>query len=335
MQLGGFAGNGAGAFRLPREQTGYMSLKLIRAHRLVQVAQMDVSRQSPILVFGKSGQVARELALLAPRSGRRLTFAGRGECDLLTADPGELIRQIQPIAVINASAYTAVDKAESEPEAAFRLNRDAVAQMAQACAVGNIPFVHISTDYVFDGSKAEPYVETDSRNPISIYGASKAAGEEAIEAAGGCWTIFRTAWVFSPFGANFIKTMLRFGREREEISVVADQHGRPTLAADIAALCLEAAERSAAGGASLQGFFHLAGRDDAVWADVADRVFDAIKRQTGRRPVLKRITTADYPTPAKRPANSRLETTRLVSATGWTPRPWRESVDICLAALDA
>ena len=283
----------------------------------------------PILVFGKSGQVASELER-TPSPGARLIFAGRDVCDLLTGDPGALISETTPSAVINASAYTAVDKAESEPEAAYRLNRDAVAAMARACAELDIPFVHISTDYVFDGSKTEPYVETDPLNPISVYGASKAAGEAAVRAAGGRWTIFRTAWVFSPFGANFIKTMRRLASERDEVSVVADQWGRPTLASDIAVLCLEAARRGMNGDASLQGLFHLAGADDAVWADLAERAFEDMARRTGRRPVLKRITTADYPTPARRPANSRLDTNRLQRVASWTPRPWRETVDICL-----
>jgi dTDP-4-dehydrorhamnose reductase len=282
----------------------------------------------PILVFGKSGQVARELER-APWTGSRLVFAGREACDLLTEDPGALIRETRPAAVINASAYTAVDKAETEPDAAFRLNRDAVGAMAQACAALDIPFVHISTDYVFDGSKTEPYVETDPLNPISVYGASKAAGEAAVQAAGGRWTVFRTAWVFSPFGANFIKTMRRLAVEKDEISVVADQWGRPTLAADISEMAL----RVATGDPALQGLFHLAGADDAVWADVAEAVFQDCERRTGRRPVLKRITAAEYPTPAKRPENSRLDTTRL-QATGWSPHPWREAVEACLNALD-
>jgi dTDP-4-dehydrorhamnose reductase len=298
------------------------------------MAQMDVSEIKRLLVFGKNGQVAQELACLKPPHRLAFCFAGREDCDLLTADPGALISEMRPAGVINASAYTAVDKAESEPDAAFRLNRDAVALMARACASADIPFLHISTDYVFDGAKTEPYVETDPRNPISIYGASKAAGEEAIEAAGGRWTIFRTAWVFSPFGANFVKTMRRLASEREEIAVVADQHGRPTLAADIAATALEAVRRDLAGDPSLRGLFHLAGADDAVWADVAERVFEDVGQRTGRRPRLKRITTAEYPTPAARPANSRLDTSKL-QAAGWSPRSWGEAVDLCLAKLQA
>jgi dTDP-4-dehydrorhamnose reductase len=290
---------------------------------------MDVTET--VLIFGRNGQVAQELAHLQQTSDLTLQFAGRERCDLMTTDPTGLIEAVQPIGVINASAYTAVDRAETEPDAAYRLNRDAVGEMARACAAADIPFVHISTDYVFDGKKTEPYVETDPRNPLSVYGASKAAGEDAVESVGGHWTIFRTAWVFSPFGANFIKTMRRFAAERDVVRVVADQHGRPTLAADVAAFCVRAARRGITGDASLQGLFHLAGADDAVWAELAEFVFEDAERRTGRRPALERVSTADYPTPAKRPANSRLNTNKLQVATGWTPHPWRRTVEICLA----
>jgi dTDP-4-dehydrorhamnose reductase len=252
----------------------------------------------------------------------------------MSASPSTLITAIKPVGVINAAAYTAVDRAESEPDAAYRLNRDVVGEMAGACATLDIPFVHLSTDYVFDGSKSEPYVETDPRRPISVYGASKAAGEEAVEAANGRWTIFRTAWVFSPFGANFIKTMLRLAGEREEVSIVADQCGRPTLAADIAAMAMRAVQAPSDEGHGLKGLFHLAGSDDAVWADIADAVFDRHFERTGRRPHLNRITTADYPTPAKRPANSRLDTQKLQQAANWRPRPWRDCVRLCLEQID-
>lgn len=284
-----------------------------------------------LLVFGRSGQVAQAIAGAGAPEGYELAFAGRDLCDLLVQDPADMIEALAPAAVINASAHTAVDKAESEPEAALRLNRDAPEAMARAARTLGVPFVHISTDYVFDGSKPEPYVESDPIGPLGVYGRSKAEGEAAIRAVGGAWTIFRTAWVVSPKGANFVNTMRRFAGERDLMRVVDDQHGRPTLAADIAALCLEAARRGAAGDAALQGLFHLAGADDATWADVAERVFEDTERRTGRRPALERITTADYPTPARRPANSRLDTGRLQAAAGWTPRPWRETVDLCLA----
>lgn len=284
-----------------------------------------------VLVFGQSGQVAKALAEAAP-ADLALSFTGRDRCDLMQADPGALIAALRPAAVINAAAYTAVDRAESEPDAALRLNRDAPAAMARACADQAIPFVHISTDYVFDGTKAEPYVETDPIHPLGAYGRSKAEGEAAVEAVGGAWALFRTAWVVSPKGQNFVNTMRRLAAEKDEVRVVADQYGRPTLAADIADLCLEAARRGIAGDPSLQGLFHLAGADDAVWADIAERVFEDVERRTGRRPRLSRIATADYPTPARRPANSRLDTGKLQRAANWSPRPWRETVDRCLGA---
>ncbi len=283
-----------------------------------------------ILVFGRTGQVAQALAEAEPPPGFRLAFAGRDRCDLLTTDPSHLIGETRPAAVINAAAYTAVDKAESDLDAAMRLNRDAPAAIAGACVGLGVPFVHISTDYVFDGTKASPYVETDPVNPLGAYGRSKAEGEAAVIAAGGAWTIFRTAWVVSPSGTNFVNTMRRCAAERDLMRVVDDQHGRLTLASDIAALCLEAARRGMAGDASLQGLFHLAGTDDATWADIAERVFQGVEAQTGRRPTLERITTAEYPTPSKRPANSRLDTGKLQHAAQWTPRPWREAVDLCL-----
>jgi dTDP-4-dehydrorhamnose reductase len=255
-----------------------------------------------IVVFGRTGQVAQALADGAP-DDMVLDFAGRDRCDLLTEDPAALIASLAPAGVINASAYTAVDKAESEVDAALRLNRDAPAAMARACAVLGVPFVHISTDYVFDGDKPGLYTEADLVNPVGAYGRSKAEGEAGVMAAGGAWTIFRTAWVVSPRGANFINTMRRFGAERDVMRVVDDQYGRPTLAADIAALCLETVRRGVSGDASLQGLFHLAGADDATWADIAERVFQRMETATGRRPALQRITTADYPLPAKRPAN--------------------------------
>jgi dTDP-4-dehydrorhamnose reductase len=290
-----------------------------------------MTAEPPILVFGRSGQVAQDLSLLAGRSAAPLVFAGRETCDLFRADPGEVIAQMRPAAVINAAAYTGVDRAESEPNGAFRLNRDAPQAMAEACAALDIPFVHLSTDYVFDGQKGLPYVEDDPKGPLGVYGASKLAGEEAVASVGGRWTIFRTAWVFSPFSANFIKTMRLVGATRDEVAVVADQVGRPTLSADIADMALRAV--SGAHSERLKGMFHLAGADDATWADVAEHVFSTMGETWGRVPALRRITTAEYPTPARRPANSRLDTLKLQRAASWAPRPWRNAVDICLAAL--
>jgi dTDP-4-dehydrorhamnose reductase len=284
------------------------------------------------LVFGCSGQVAHALRNCRP-ADLDLTFAGRETFDLMISDPATLIEAVKPSAVINAAAYTAVDRAEQEVDAANRLNHWAPKRMAMACADLGAPFVHLSTDYVFDGLKHSPYIESDARSPINAYGKGKAEGETAVWDIGGRWTIFRTSWVFSPYGSNFVKTMHRLAQEREVVNVVADQQGRPTLASDIADLCLDTVRRGLAGDSVLQGLFHLAGADDAVWADIADVVFDHTRAGIGRRPHLNRINTADYPTPAKRPANSRLDTSKLQHAISWTPRPWRDTLHRCLIEI--
>ena len=289
---------------------------------------------SKILVLGRSGQVARELAKLGA-AGFELEFAGRERLDLASgADPRGLLDQTRPAAVINAAAYTAVDKAESEPEAAFALNRDAPAALARACAAGGVPFVHFSTDYVFDGSKPEPYVETDPVNPTGVYGSSKAAGEAEVLAAGGAAIVLRTSWVYSAFGANFVKTMLRLAATREEIGVVADQLGRPTWAEDCALGALRCARAMLDGEVKAPELFHLAGEGDASWADFAEAIFAESAARGGPRARVRPITTADYPTPARRPANSRLDCGKIIGALDFRPRPWRQSLSACFEELE-
>jgi dTDP-4-dehydrorhamnose reductase len=290
---------------------------------------------STILVFGKSGQVARELERLGAPGGLELRFAGRETLDLANdGDAGALIEAERPAAVINAAAYTAVDKAESDQAAAFRLNRDAPAAMARACARQAIPFVHFSTDYVFDGAKSEPYLEADPTGPTGVYGLSKLEGEREVQAVGGRAAILRTAWVYSAFGANFVKTMLRLAAGRDELGVVADQQGRPTWAADAAAGALRAVEvllDSPAGGPEL---YHLSGAGDASWADFAEAIFALSAGRGGPSAAVRRIATADYPTPARRPANSRLDCARIEAALGLRMRPWREGLAACLDHLE-
>lgn len=287
-----------------------------------------------ILVLGRDGQVARELAKLGAREGLDLEFAGRDRLDLLSGDPTALLDPSAPSAVINAAAYTAVDRAEAEPDLAWRLNRDGPAALAAGCAARAIPLVHFSTDYVFDGRKPAPYVETDARAPQGVYGASKAAGEDAVQAAGGIYAILRTAWVYSAFGANFVKTMLRLAETREEVAVVDDQRGNPSWAEDCARGALLSARRLIDRDAEAQGLFHLAGEGEATWADFAEAVFDESARRGGRRPRVRRITTAEYPTPVVRPANSRLDCGKLQRAFGWRPRPWREALSACFDELE-
>ena len=288
-----------------------------------------------ILVLGRSGQVARELGKLGAPEGCELVFAGRDRFDLLSgADPGPMLDEARPAAVINAAAYTAVDKAESEPEAAFALNRDAPAAWARACAAARIPFVHFSTDYVFDGSKDSPYVETDPVNPTGVYGASKAAGEEAVTAAGGSSIILRTSWVYSAFGANFLKTMLRVAGTRDEIAVVDDQLGRPTWAEDCARGALRAVRALQHREITGPEILHLSGAGDATWADFAEAIFDKSAVHGGPSAQVKRITTAEYPLPARRPANSRLDCARMTNALDFPMRPWRQSLAACFDELE-
>jgi dTDP-4-dehydrorhamnose reductase len=291
---------------------------------------------STILVLGRNGQVASELDKLGAPDGCRLAFAGREDFDLMAgADPRTLLDRHAPAAVVNAAAYTAVDKAESEPEAAFRLNRDAPGEFAAACAERGTPFIHFSTDYVFAGDKAEPYVEDDPIAPQSVYGLSKAEGEARVAAAGGRSVILRTAWVYSAFGANFVKTMLRLAQSRDELGVVDDQLGRPTWAEDCARGALHVARAMMAGEAKARGVFHLSGAGDATWADFAEAIFDLSAAHGGPRPKINRIATADYPTPARRPSNSRLNCNKIAADLGWRARPWRDSLVSCFNEMRA
>jgi len=292
-----------------------------------------------VLVFGRGGQLARELARIGAPTGLELAFAGREDFDLSTHDPASLIAARAPDAVINASAYTAVDKAETEPAAAFRLNRDAPAALARACAARDIPFVHVSTDYVFDGTKAEPYVEEDPVNPMGVYGRSKAEGEAGVLAAGGRAAILRTSWVFGAFGSNFVKTMLGLAATRDELAVVADQIGRPTWAKDLADGALRATTALLDRDAGAEGLFHLTGSGEAVsWADFAEAIFEESARRGGPSAAVRRITTAqfaaDRPGMAPRPANSRLDCSKLVGALNWATPDWRESLAACCSELE-
>lgn len=250
-----------------------------------------------ILVFGHTGQVATELS----RQGADLCLS-RAQVDFETA--GSIRAALQkhsPRAVINAVAYTAVDTAETDADRAFRINATAVGDMAQTCAQMQIPLVHLSTDYVFDGSGAAPWQPTDPTGPLNVYGRSKLAGENAVRAAGGPHAIVRTSWVVSAHGSNFIKTMLRLGAERDEINVVGDQIGAPTSARAIARACLEIA-RQLQDDPAKSGTYHYQATPFASWADVARAVFE----QAGLDCVVNDITTNQYPAPARRPLNARL-----------------------------
>jgi dTDP-4-dehydrorhamnose reductase len=283
-----------------------------------------------LLVFGRSGQVATELARAATAQGLALTALGRAEADL--ADPEACARAIaetQADAVINAAAHTAVDRAESEPDLARTVNAATPGAMARAAAARGLPFLHLSTDYVFDGTPGRPWREDDPTGPLGVYGASKLAGERAVAAAGGPHVVLRTAWVFSAHGANFVKTMLRHGAERDELRVVDDQRGGPTPAADIAAT-LVAVARAFAEGRAVPGIFHYAGAPAVSWADFAEAVFAA---RGGPAPRIERIASADYPTPARRPLNSVLDCTRIRAAYGLAQPDWRAGLSRVIEEL--
>ncbi|MEW9917985.1 dTDP-4-dehydrorhamnose reductase [Marimonas sp. MJW-29] len=279
-----------------------------------------------ILVLGKTGQVARELALLPGTA-----CIGRDEADLRVPEQcSSAIHAHVPSAVINAAAYTAVDKAEEEEALATLINADAPGVMARACGSLNIPFVQISTDYVFAGDGERPWKPDDPTGPLGAYGRSKLKGEEKVRAAGGTHAILRTSWVVSAHGNNFVKTMLRLGAERETLNVVADQIGGPTAARDIARAChgiCEALRTSP----EKSGTYHFSGAPDCSWADFAREIFG----QAGLTCQVNDIPSSDYPTPARRPLNSRMDCTATEAAFGIGRPDWRASLKDILHDLGA
>jgi dTDP-4-dehydrorhamnose reductase len=270
-----------------------------------------------VLVFGKSGQVA-----LALQRQADVIALGRDNADL--SDPvacSAAIKAHSPNVVINAAAYTAVDKAESEPELAEVVNGEAPTAMAETCVELGIPFVHISTDYVFDGSGSNSWEVGDTRGPVQEYGRSKMVGEDGVTRAGGTYAILRTSWVFSGDGANFVKTMLRLGADRDALSIVGDQIGGPTPADGIAAACLTMAKALVAD-PSKSGTYHYSGTPDVSWAEFAKAIFDL----AGLKVAVTAIPSEDYPTPAARPKNSRMDCSALETAFGVGRPDWRDAV---------
>lgn len=278
-----------------------------------------------LLVFGSTGQVARELALAAPAA----RFVGRNEADL--TDPracARLIRAARPDAVINAAAWTAVDLAEEQEAAALIVNGEAPGQMAQACAELAAPFVHISTDYVFSGAGEAPWREDDATAPINAYGRSKRRGEEQVLRHGGRCAILRTSWVFSRFGANFVRTMLRAGEGRSSLRVVDDQIGGPTPAAAVARACLDLAAALRESEAH-RGLYHLAGAPDVSWASFASAIFETAAMECD----VVGVPSSDCPRPARRPSNSRLDCDRIRRHLGVRRPDWRSALGPIVAQL--
>jgi dTDP-4-dehydrorhamnose reductase len=289
-----------------------------------------------ILITGGQGQVGIELAALSWPDDVQIHTPPRDALDLTSADSVRAYFAGRSFAaVINPAAYTAVDKAESEIGAAFAVNALGPALLAEAVKAANTPIVHISTDYVFDGAKDGVYLEGDPINPLGIYGASKAAGEHAIRAAAARSVILRTAWVVSPHRANFIKTMLRLGADRPVLRVVDDQRGCPTAAADLAAAAAAIALRLIEDPAAPTGTYHFVNGGDTTWCGLARHVFATSQSLGGPAPTVEAITTAEYPTPARRPQNSRLSTANLSTDFGIRPRPWQEAVDDIVGTLSA
>lgn len=287
-----------------------------------------------ILVTGGQGQVGLELTALQWPSDVKLHVPTRAELDITSADNVRAYFSGKSFAaVINPAAYTAVDKAESEIGAAFAVNALGPALLAEAIKGTGTPIVHISTDYVFDGEKDGVYLDDDPINPLGVYGASKAAGEQAIRSAGQRTVILRTAWVVSRHRANFIKTMLRVGAERSVLRVVDDQRGCPTSAKDLAEAAAKIALRLIDDPAATTGTYHFVNAGDTTWYGLARHVFETAARYGGPAPAVEAISTAEYPTPAKRPANSRLSTARLTADFGIVPRPWQDATAEIVGAL--
>lgn len=288
-----------------------------------------------ILVAGGAGQVARALADTVLPEGLEVVARGRPDLDILDASAiAGAFDEVRPDFVVNAAAYTAVDQAESDEAAAFALNAEAPGHLAAAAAKAGVPIIHLSTDYVFDGGKDAPYVETDPVAPLGVYGRSKLAGEESVASANAGHIILRTAWVYSPVGKNFVKTMLRVGAGRDELGVVDDQRGNPTAAADIAAGIVKIAAQVLSGAAPVKaGVYHMTSAGEATWADFAQYIFDCSAELGGPVAQVKRITSAEYPTPVRRPANSRLNSSKLAAAYDVELPHWQGSTRDCVEQL--
>ena len=298
----------------------------------------------PILLTGATGQVGGELINTLSPLGEVIA-PPRSTLDLTNLQSiRDTIRTLRPRWIVNPAAYTAVDKAESEPELAYAINRDAVRAIGEEAATIGAGVIHFSTDYVFDGTGTKPYVETDPTNPVSVYGASKLAGEQALAQTGAAHLIFRTSWVYGATGKNFLLTILKLAREREHLRIVGDQHGAPTWSRDLARMTAHVIEQAeaAANGQNLaaaladsSGIYHASGAGETTWHGFAA---EAIRQQREREPntrfaEIEVITTAEYPTPAKRPANSRLNCAKLQQQFNWRMPDWRESLQKVLAEL--
>ncbi|MCM8534779.1 MAG: dTDP-4-dehydrorhamnose reductase [Lentisphaeraceae bacterium] len=287
-----------------------------------------------IIVIGKNGQLGQSIASIASKFPYEFQFLSSAYLDVSNeTQVQDVLGSIDFDLLINASAYTAVDQAETEREKAFDINESGVRKLGEVCADKGAGCFHVSTDYVFDGSKEE-YFEEDETNPLGVYGASKLAGEKALLAVNDRALIIRTAWVFSEFKNNFLKTMLRLGKERDELGIVSDQHGGPTSSVHLAQVLLGLAEKSLSG-VDVSGIFHFSGQPFCTWYDFAEDIFSQAKEMQliDRIPKLNKLSTSDYPTPAKRPQSSCLNSTKLSGVLGDLDQDWRQEVSRVLTVL--
>ncbi len=286
-----------------------------------------------LVVTGRSGQVATALAQAGAVAGVEVIALGRPDFDLERLETiAPALRAARPDVVVSAAAFTGVDLAESEPERANLVNAQAPGVVAEAAAALGAPILHLSTDYVFDGRKPSPYVETDATGPVTVYGATKLAGEQAVAAAHPRHVILRTAWVYAAEGKNFVRTMLRLAETKDALNVVGDQIGCPTYAPDIAQGLLQIAAQMVRP-EGRPGLYHMAGGGEASWAEFASAVLDGSRARGGPFAQVKPISTAEYPTPAHRPANSRLDCSRVRDVFAVELPNWQEALGRCLHQL--
>ena len=285
-----------------------------------------------LLITGANGQLGHELIRLG--EGHDLLAVDYDELDITDPDAvNACVERFHPDAVINAAAYTAVDRAESDVEAAFAVNRDGPANLARACGASGIPLIHVSTDYVFDGSKQGAYSENDPVAPLGVYGTSKLAGEQAVLNSCPKSITLRTSWVFSSHGQNFVKTMLRLASEREELGIVADQHGCPTSASELARAIYAMLDKGL--NEENWGIYHFCQPEPTTWFGFAQTVFDEAKAQGIPLKInsVNSLTTEDYPTPAKRPMNSEMDCSKFAKTFGFATKPWAESLQEVIKEL--
>ena len=289
-----------------------------------------------IMVLGPTGQVGREVIRVAPLWGHKIIPIGRDKLDLRSSDGAlRIMERTQPDIVINAAAYTAVDAAEADPETAYAVNRDAPGALASACAAQNVPLLHLSTDYVFDGRAHNPYRETDAVAPLGVYGQSKYEGEILVRERWAKHVIVRTAWVYAAHGRNFVRTMLRLGRERPTLRVVDDQRGAPTSANAIADTLHRIVGQITGSSSQNWGLYHFTAAGETTWFGLARAIFEGVRPWYGPCPELEPIATIDYPTPARRPAYSVLDCDSIATSFGIDRQPWQKLLSDVLHELQS